>query len=82
MRKILGLILLILWVGGGCEVPDASYKARLVRLVEVSELMDKGVENYGSKELYDKEIEALDLRYESLERRWESYSEGPMKDKF
>ena len=81
MRLLLVLILMILGAGAGCEVPDAAYKARLVRLIEVKDLMDKGVENYGSKELYDKEIEQLDRRYERLEGRWAGYAEGPVKDK-
>ena len=81
MRKLLVLLLLIMWVGGGCNVPDAAFKERLGRLIEVSDLMDKGVENYGSKELTDKEIEQLDRRYEALEKRWEWYSNEPIKDK-
>jgi len=50
-------------------------------LIEVKELMDKGVENYNSKEFYDKEIEQLDRRYARLEDRWDGYAEGSVKDK-
>lgn len=75
MRIYILIVLMILWVVGGCEMPDAAYKARVSRLLEVSELMDKGVGNYNSKDFYDKEIEQLDGRYESLEHRWQGYKE-------
>jgi len=82
MRNIIILFIVILWFVGGCAAPDAAYKARLGRLIEVSDLMDKGVEHYHSKGFYDKEIEQLDRRYEKLEGSWRSYSSEPMKDEF
>ena len=74
MRIFIVLILMIMWVGGGCALTDKAYRARLVRLIEVKELMEKGVENYNSKEFYDKEIEQLDRRYARLESRWDGYA--------
>ena len=82
MRKVIVLILMAWWALGGCQVHDAAYKARLKRLLEISKLRDKGVEHYNSKELYDKEIEQLDRRYERLEDRWQTYANEPTKDKF